>query len=67
MHATNGIHAFESRTIPFGQYVQILNSNDDPLDFIERDVVVGSIVKLGGSGRFMGGNSLCLLQRATSV
>ena len=38
----------------------------DPLDFIERDLVAGAIVKLGGARAFMRGHGLRFFQRAAA-
>ena len=45
----------------------VLPLNPDPLDLIERDLVAGTIVELGGSWAFMRGHELCIFERAACV
>ena len=35
----------------------------NPLDFVECDVITGSVVKFRRAGRFVGGDRLCILDR----
>jgi len=41
-----------------------LDQIGDPLNFIERDLIAGSVIELGGFWRFVGGDLLGVFQGA---
>ncbi len=42
-----------------------LRSQPDPFDFVERQAFLAAVVELGGTGAFVGGHGLGVLERST--
>jgi hypothetical protein len=57
----------DPHVIPMRRGYRQIRSNRDPLDLVERDLIPGAVVKLGGARALMRRHGLCVFERAAGL